>query len=148
MFQVCNLPAGLFNTRTYTPYIAMPTKSLRSNKAQSNARQQLKVQQLLIPQVEQLQQQEIQSQQRLAINKPAMQIPRPAAKPTAKPKQKTATNRLEAPYKKPSAKPAEQPKSRTVTFGSTTLVLPRDQHKLAALKDEALEYWKNLPEIR
>ena len=185
----------------------MARKQVTSSKAR-----QLKVQQLLIPEIEQLQQQELQAQQRLAINKPVMQIPRPAAKQSPKHKQKKVSNRLEAPYKKPTAKPiphqlpnqqlvsgmnpvdndilkkikklykddpdgyesdlnlmkergetpqewydqmfdqvgnpAPQPKSRTVSFGNTTLVLPRDQHKLAALKDEALEYWKNLPEIR
>ena len=112
----------------------------------------LKVQQLLIPEIEQLQQKELQAQQRLTINKPAMQIPRPAAKQSPKPKKKTATNRLEAPYKKSTAKtaskPAAKPESRTVTFGDTTLVLPRDQHKLAQMKQEALEYWRNLPDIQ
>ena len=124
------------------------SKSLRPNKAQLNAGPNLKVQQLAIPELKRLQQQELQAQQLLTINKPVKQIPRQSAKPTAKPKQKPAANRLEAPYKKPSANPAPQPKSRTVTFGNTTLELPRDQHKLAALKDEALEYWKNLPDIR
>ena len=80
----------------------MPTKPIRPNKAQLNAGANLKVQQLLIPEIEQLQQQELQAQQPLTINKPVMQIPRPAVKQSPKPKQKTPTNRLEAPYKKPT----------------------------------------------
>ena len=54
----------------------------------------------------------------------------------------TAKN-LQAPYKEALTKPTAKPESRTLTFGDTTLVLPRDQHKLAALKQEALDYWKN-----
>ncbi len=46
-----------------------------------------------------------------------------------------------------ASQPTAKPESRTLTFGNTTLVLPRDQHKLAALKQEALDYWNNLPEI-
>lgn len=119
----------------------MPTKTLRPTKAQSNAAQQLRVQQLLIPEIEKLQQQEIQAQQPLSINKSHNR----RAKPTPKPKAKS--NRLEAPYKKATVKPTVKPESRTVTFGDTTLVLPRDQQKLEALKQEAVEYWRNLPEI-
>ena len=128
------------------------TKSLRPNKAQLNAGPKLKVQQLLIPEIEKLQQKEHQAQQRLTINTPVKQIPRQAAKTTPKPKQKNAAKRLEVSHKQPTAmptsKPAPKPISRTVTFGSTTLELPRDQDKLATLKDEALEYWKNMPDIR
>ena len=113
-----------------------------------NKTKSLKAQQLLLPDIKRLQQQELQAKRKLAINKPVMQIPRPAAKPTAKPKQKPAANRLEVPYKKPSAKPVDKTTTRTVRFGNTTLELPRDQQKLAALKDEALEYWKNLPDIK
>ncbi len=151
MFQVCNLPAGLSTPELLHLHTAMPTKSLRSKKAQSNAGQQLKVQQLLIPEIEQLQQQELQAQAPLSINKPARQTPRqqvkPQIKPSVKTKQKKTANRLEEPYKQPPAKPATLAKSRTITFGNTTLVLPRDQHKLEAMKKEAVEYWKNLPEI-
>ena len=125
-----------------------PSESLRPNKAQPSLGAKLKVQQLVIPEIKRLQEQELQAQQLLTINKPVKQIPRQAAKPTAEPRQKKASNRLEAPYKQTPAKPAPQAKSRTVTFGKTTLELPRDQHKLAALKDEALEYWKHLPDIR
>jgi len=125
-----------------------PSESLRPNKAQFILGPKFKVQQLVIPEVKRLQQQELLAQQLLTINNPIKQIPRQAAKPTAEPRQKKASNRLEVPYKQTPAKPAPQAKSRTVTFGKTTLELPRDQHKLAALKDEALEYWKHLPDIR
>ena len=131
----------------------MPTQSLRSKQAQPNARRQLKVQQLLIPEIEQLQQKELQAAQKLSINKPLKQVPRQNIKKAVK--ASSRPNRLEAPYKKPTAKPAPKPtvktpdksETRTLTFGKTTLVLPRDQHKLEALKEEALEYWRNLPEI-
>ena len=131
----------------------MPTQSLRSKKAQTNARQQLKVQQLLIPEIEKLQQQELQAQRKLGINKPINQIPRQNIKKAVKASPKP--NRLEAPCKKakaktaakPTVKPTAKPESRTLTFGDTTIELPRDQHKLEAMKQEALEYWRNLPEI-
>ena len=123
----------------------MPTQSLRSKQAQPNARRQLKVQQLLIPEIERLQQQELQSAQKLSINKPINQIPRPNIKKAVKASPKP--NRLEAPYKKATAKPTVKPESRTLTFGDTTIELPRDQHKLEAMKQEALEYWRNLPDI-
>ena len=113
-----------------------------------NFGQQLKVVQPSLHDSLLLQQQELQAQRKLSINKPIKQIPKPQVKTEAK----VTTNRLEAPYNKPIAKtapkPTTKPESRTVTFGDTTLVLPRDQHKLEALKQEAVEYWKNLPEIR
>ncbi len=131
------------------------SQSLRPNKAQLNLGPKLKVQQLLIPEVKRLQKQELQAQKMLNINKPVKQIPRQAAKPTAETRQKKASNRLEAPYKKPTAKTAPKPivktpaktETRTLTFGNTTIELPREQHKLEALKQEALEYWRNLPEF-
>ena len=123
----------------------MPIQLLRPKKAQLNARRQLKVQQLLIPQIERLQQQELQTQRQLSINKPINQIPRQNIKKAVKASPKA--NRLEAPYKKTTAKTPVKPESRTLTFGDTTIELPRDQHKLEALKQEALDYWKNLPEI-
>jgi len=127
----------------------MPTQSLRSKQAQSNARRQLKVQQLLIPEIEKLQQQELQAAQKLSINKPINQIPRQNIKKAFK--ASSRPNRLEAPYKKARAKapvkPTAKPETRTLTFGDTTIELPRDQHKLEAMKQEALEYWRNLPEI-
>ena len=123
----------------------MPTQSLRSKQAQSNARRQLKVQQLLIPEIEKLQQQELQAAQKLSINKPINQIPRQNIKKAFK--ASSRPNRLEAPYKKTTAKTPVKPESRTLTFGDTTIELPRDQHKLEQMKEEALEYWKNLREI-
>ncbi|KGG29006.1 MULTISPECIES: hypothetical protein [unclassified Prochlorococcus] len=123
----------------------MPTQSLRPKQAQPNARQQLKVQQLLVPEIERLQQQELQAAKKLSINKPINQIPRQNIKKAVKASPKP--NRLEAPYKKTTAKTPVKPESRTLTFGDTTIELPRDQHKLEALKQEALDYWKNLPEI-
>lgn len=125
----------------------MPIKSLRSNKAKTNAGQQLKVQQLLIPGIEQLQQQELQAQQQLTINKPTRKTPKRQAKPQVKPTQKKPSNRLEAPYQQNKVQPTANTPTRTVTFGKTTLVLPRDQHKLEKLKQEAVEYWKNMPDI-
>ncbi|KZR73514.1 hypothetical protein [Prochlorococcus marinus] len=86
----------------------MARKQVTSSKGR-----QLKVQQLLIPEIEQLQQQELQAQPRLTINKPVMQIPRPAVKQSPKPKQKTPTNRLEAPYNKPT--PRQLPKQHLVS---------------------------------
>ena len=125
------------------------TKSLRPNKAQLNAGPKLKVQQLVIPEVKRLQKQELQAQRKLRINKPINQIPKPKTKP------KVTTNHLQAPYKKPIAKTAAKPtvkttakpQSRTLTFGDTTIELPRDLHKLEQMKEEALEYWRTLPEI-
>ncbi len=119
------------------------------NQVRPNVGQQLKVIQPSIHDSLLLQQQELNTQLPLSINKSQNRRSKPTPKPKAK------TNSLEAPYKKdtaqpavkPTAKPAVTPKSRTVTFGDTTLVLPRDQHKLAALKQEAVDYWKNLPEI-
>ena len=128
----------------------MPTKSLRPT-AKTNAGQQLKVQQLLIPEIEQLQQKELQAQQQLTIKKPTQKTPKrqskPQLKPTVKPTQKKPSNRLEAPYQQSKVQPVANTPTRTVTFGNTTLVLPRDQHKLEKLKQEAVEYWKNLPDI-
>ena len=127
----------------------MPTQSLRPKQAQSNARRQLKVQQLLIPEIEQLQQQELQAAQKLSINKPLKQVPRENIKKAVK--APSRTNHLQAPYKNPTAKPIAKPNakpvSRTLTFGDKTIELPRDQHKLEAMKQEALEYWRNLPDI-
>ncbi len=123
----------------------MPTQSLRPKQAQPNARQQLKVQQLLIPEIERLQQQELQAQRKLGINKQINQIPKTQSK--TKPK----TNHLQPPYKRTIAKAAPKPpvesETRALTFGNTTIELPREQHKLEALKQEALEYWRNLPEF-
>ena len=121
------------------------------NQVRPNVGQQLKVVQPSLHDSLLLQQQELQAQRKLSINKPINQIP----KPKQKAKTKVTTNRLEAPYKKPTGKTAPKPtvktpdksETRTLTFGKTTLVLPRDQHKLEALKEEALEYWRNLPEI-
>ncbi len=123
----------------------MPTQSLRPKLAQSNASRQLKVQQLLIPQIERLQQQELQTQRQLSINKPINQIPRQNIKKAVKASPKP--NYLEAPYKRATAKPTVKPVSRTLNFGDTTIELPRDQHKLEAMKKAALEYWRNLPDI-
>ena len=127
----------------------MPTQSLRPKQAQPNARQQLKVQQLLVPEIERLQQQELQAAKKLSINKPINQIPRQNIKKAVKASPKA--NRLEAPYKKATAKtpvkPNAKPESRTLTFGDTTIELPKDQHKLEAMKEAALEYWRNLPDI-
>ena len=133
----------------YTLHNVMPTKPIRPNKAQLNAGANLKVQQLLIPEIEQLQQKELQAAQKLSINKPLKQLPRQNIKKAVKASPKP--NRLEAPYKKatakPTAKPNAKPVSRTLTFGDTTIELPRDQHKLEAMKEAALEYWRNLPDI-
>ncbi len=132
----------------------MPTQSLRSKKAQSNARRQLKVQQLLIPEIERLQQQELQAVQPqvpLTINRKGLSTPKQQAKPqvksTAKSTQKKPSNRLEAPYKKTKAQPPSTTPTRTLTFGDTTIELPRDQHKLEAMNEAALEYCRNLPDI-
>ena len=76
------------------------------------------------------------------------QLTQQQLKPKLKPTQNKPSNRLEAPYKKPNAKPASKAKSRTISFGDTTLVLPRDQEKLAALKQEAVDYWNNLKDIQ
>ena len=118
-----------------------------------NAGQQLKVQQVLIPEIEKLQQHELQTQRQLSINKSINQIPRLNIKKAVKTSPKP--NRLESPYKnataktaaKPTVKPTAKPESRTLTFGDTTIELPRDQHKLEAMKEAALEYWRNLPDI-
>ena len=123
------------------------------NKVTSSKGRQLKVQQLLIPEIEQLQQQELQAAQKLSINKPIKQVPRQNIKKAVK--APSLTNHLQAPYKrptvktatKPTVKPTAKPESRTLTFGDTTIELPRDQHKLEAMKQEALEYWRNLPDI-
>ena len=131
----------------------MSTQSLRSKKDQPDTRRQLKVQQLLIPETEPLQQKELQAAQKLSINKPLKQVPRQNIKKAVK--APSRTNHLQAPYKKPTAKtatkptvkPTAKPESRTLTFGDTTIQLPRDQHKLEAMKQEALEYWRNLPDI-
>lgn len=121
------------------------------NQLRPNVGQQLKVVQPSLHDSLLLQQQELHAAQNLSINKQINQIPTPKQKT----KPKLTSNRLEAPYKKPTAKPAPKPtvktpdksETRTLTFGKTTLVLPRDQNKLEALKEEALEYWRNLPEI-
>ena len=121
------------------------------NQVRPNVGQQLKVVQPSLHDSLLLQQQEIQAQRKLSINKPINQIP----KPKQKTKTKVTTNRIEAPYKKPTAKTAPKPivktpaksEPRTLTFGNTTIELPREQHKLEALKQEALEYWRNLPEF-
>ena len=118
-----------------------------------NAGQQLKVQQVLIPEIEKLQQHELQTQRQLSINKSINKIPRLNIKKAVKTSPKP--NRLESPYKnataktaaKPTVKPTAKPESRTLTFGDTTIELPRDQHKLEAMKEAALEYWRNLPDI-
>ncbi len=119
------------------------------NQVRPNIGQQLKVVQPSLQDSLLLQQQELQAQRKLSINKPINQIPKQNTKP------KVTTNHLQAPYKKPIAKTASKPtvkttakpESRTLTFGKTKLVLPRDQHKLEAMKQEALEYWRNLPDI-
>ncbi len=116
------------------------------NQVRPNVGRQLKVVQPSLQDSLLLQQQE---QRKLSINKPINQIPTPKTKP------KVTTNHLQAPYKKPIAKTAAKPTvkttanpvSRTLTFGDTTIELPRDQHKLEAMKQEALEYWRNLPDI-
>ncbi|KZR68006.1 hypothetical protein PMIT1313_02592 [Prochlorococcus marinus str. MIT 1313] len=46
-----------------------------------------------------------------------------------------------------TAKPTVKAETRTLTFGDTTIELPSDQHKLEAMKQEAVGYWRNLPEI-
>ncbi len=129
----------------------MPTQSLCPKQEQPNIRRQLKVQQILIPEIERLQQKELQPQVPLTINrktrKIAKQQAKPQVKPTAKPTQKKPSKRLEAPYKKTKAQPATTTPTRTLTFGDRTIELPRDQHKLEAMKEEALEYWRNLPDI-
>ena len=129
----------------------MPTQSLRSKKAKPNARRQLKVQQLLMPEIERLQQQELQQQVPLTINRKGLSTPKQQAKPqvksTATPTKKKPSNRLEAPYKQTKAQLAITTPARTLTFGDTTIELPRDQHKLEAMKEAALEYWRNLPDI-
>ena len=124
------------------------------NQVTSSKGNQLKVQQLLIPEIEQLQQKELQAARKLSINKPIKQVPRQNIKKAVN--APSRTNHLQAPYKRPAAKtatkptvkPTAKPESRTLTFGDTTIELPRDQHKLEAMKQEALEYWRNLPEIR
>ena len=127
----------------------MPVQSLGPKQEPPNTRRQLKVQQLLIPETEPLQQKELQAAQKLSINNPLKQVPRQNIKKAVK--ASSRPNRLEAPYNKakakPTAKPTAKPVSRTLTFGDTTIQLPRDQHKLEAIKQEALDYWKNLPEI-
>ena len=129
----------------------MPVPSLRPKQAQSNARRQLKVQQLLMPEIERLQQKELQSQVPLTINRKGLSTPKQQAKPqvksTIKTTQKQPSNRLVPPYKKTKTQPAITTPTRTLTFGDTTIELPRDQHKLEAMKEAALEYWRNLPDI-
>ena len=121
------------------------------NQVRPNVGQQLKVVQPPLHDSLSLQQQELQAAQKLSINKPINQIPNTKQKT----KPKVMTNHLQAPYKKPTAKtaakpiakPNAKPVSRTLTFGDTTIELPRDQHKLEAMKEAALEYWRNLPDI-
>ena len=123
------------------------------NQVRTNVGQQLKVVQPSLHDSLLLQQQEQQAQRQLSINKPINQIPRLNIKKAVKTSPKP--NRLESPYKnataktaaKPTVKPTAKPESRTLTFGDTTIELPRDQHKLEQMKEEALEYWKNLREI-
>jgi len=89
----------------------------------------------------------------LKVKRPINKIPRLNIKKAVKTSPKP--NRLESPYKnataktaaKPTVKPTAKPESRTLTFGDTTIELPRDQHKLEAMKEAALEYWRNLPVI-
>mgnify|MGYP007063529784 CR=1 FL=1 len=121
------------------------------NQVRPNSGQQLKVVQPSLHDSLLLQQHELQAQRKLSINKPINQIP----KQKQKTKPKVTTNHLQAPYKKPIAKTAAKPtvkttakpQSRTLTFGDTTIELPRDLHKLEQMKEEALEYWRTLPEI-
>ena len=123
------------------------------NQVRPDVSQQLKVVQPSLQDSLQLQQQELQSAQKLSINKPLKQVPRQNIKKAVK--APSLTNHLQAPYKrptvktatKPTVKPTAKPVSRTLTFGDTTIELPRDQHKLEAMKQEALEYWRNLPDI-
>lgn len=115
------------------------------NQVRPNVGQQLKVIQPSIHDSLLLQQQELQAAQKLSINKPLKQVPRQNIKKAVKASPKP--NRLEAPYKKATAKTPVKPESRTLTFGDTTIELPRDQHKLEAMKEAALEYWRNLPDI-
>ncbi len=123
------------------------------NQVRHNVSQQLKVVQPSLQDSLLLQQQELQAAQKLSINKPLKQVPRQNIKKAVK--APSRTNHLQAPYKKPTAKtatkptvkPTAKPVSRTLTFGDTTIELPRDQHKLEAMKQEALEYWRNLPDI-
>jgi len=119
------------------------------NQVRPNVSQQLKVVQPSLQDSLQLQQQELQAAQKLSINKPIKQVPRQNIKKAIK--APSRTNHLQAPYKKPTAKPIAKPNakpvSRTLTFGDTTIELPRDQHKLEAMKQEALAYWRNLPDI-
>ena len=123
------------------------------NQVRPNVGQQLKVIQPSLHDSLLLQQQELQSAQKLSINKPLKKVPRENIKKAVK--APSRTNHLQAPYKKPTAKtatkptvkPNAKPVSRTLTFGDTTIELPRDQHKLEAMKQEALEYCRNLPYI-
>ena len=119
------------------------------NKVRPNDGQQLKVVKPSIHESLLLQQQELQAQRQLSINKPIKEIPRQNIKKAVN--ASPQTKRLEASYKKTTAKAAPKPtakaESRTLTFGDTTIVLQRDQHKLEALKLEAVEYWKHLPDI-
>ncbi len=119
------------------------------NQVRPNVSQQLKVVQPSLQDSLLLQQKELQAAQKLSINKPLNQVPRQNIKKAVK--AQSTTNHLQAPYKKPTAKPIAKPNakpvSRTLTFGDTTIELPRDQHKLEAMKQEALAYWRNLPDI-
>ncbi len=119
------------------------------NQVRPNVGQQLKVVQPSLHDSLLLQQKELQSAQKLSINKPIKQVPRQNIKKAVK--APSRTNHLQAPYKRPisktAAKPTVKPESRTLTFGDTTIELPRDQHKLEAMKEAAQEYWRNLPDI-
>ena len=70
------------------------------------------------------------------------QLKNPNQSITSKPKPKQQKK------SKPAPKPTVKEQTRTLTFGDTTIQLPREQHKLEALKQEALEYWRTLPDIK
>ena len=95
-----------------------------------------------MPDKKELQHKEQHTAQKLTINNPIAQIPKP------QPKAKIKPNRLKAPYKKPQPKSGVKPEFRTHNLGDTTLVIVRNQHKLEQVKQQEIENWKYLTKIK